>query len=150
MSKALNRINEIASNKKSDWIEDATVRHSNIEWSDKSFRIAVRILREIRRQKPINGMSQKKLADEMGVSPQYINKVVKGQENLTLETISKIEKVLGISLIQVATVQTSQVLIGQFDSNTSSFINKNVAVPVRKSVISFNEPKYLRATGTNG
>jgi transcriptional regulator with XRE-family HTH domain len=37
----------------------------------------------------------------MGVSPQYINKVVRGKENLSLETICKLEHALGIQLIQV-------------------------------------------------
>ncbi|MCF8226228.1 MAG: helix-turn-helix transcriptional regulator [Bacteroidales bacterium] len=66
-------------------------------------------MREIRRQKPINGMSQKKLAEDMGVSPQYINKVIKGKENLTLETISRIESVLGTTLIEVPSFESSQV-----------------------------------------
>jgi ribosome-binding protein aMBF1 (putative translation factor) len=35
----------------------------------------------------------------MKVSPQQINKIVKGQENLTLETISKLEIALNIQLI---------------------------------------------------
>jgi len=55
-------------------------------------------------------MTQKKLAKLMGVSPQYINKVVKGKENLTLETITKIEQVLGITLIEVPSFNTSQVI----------------------------------------
>lgn len=37
----------------------------------------------------------------MDVSPQYVNKIVKGKENLSLETIAKIEEALGISLISV-------------------------------------------------
>ena len=37
----------------------------------------------------------------MGVSAQYINKIVKGSENLSLETISKIERALNIRLIEV-------------------------------------------------
>ena len=45
------------------------------------------------------GLSQKELAERMGVSPQQVSKIVKGQENLTLETISKIEMVLGITII---------------------------------------------------
>ncbi len=59
------------------------------------------MLKEIRVQKPINGMTKKKLAEKMGVTPKYISKVVKGKENLTLETISKIEGVLGIRLVEV-------------------------------------------------
>ena len=106
MGKALEKINMLASKKTSTWLEDANVRQANKDWTKRSFKIAVRILREIRAQKPINGMTQRKLAEAMGVSAQYINKVVKGKENLTLETISKIEQVLGISLIQVPTVET--------------------------------------------
>lgn len=101
MSKATEIINELASGEQSAWLEDANWQSENRDWLDKSFRIAVRILREIRRQKPLNGMTQKKLAEEMGVSAQHINKIVKGKENLTLETISKIEAVLGISLFEV-------------------------------------------------
>lgn len=39
----------------------------------------------------------------MGVSPQQISKIVKGNENLTLETIVKLEKCLGAKLIEVCT-----------------------------------------------
>ena len=45
------------------------------------------------------GWKQKKLASEMDVSAQQITKVVSGKENLTLETIVKLEKVLGISIL---------------------------------------------------
>lgn len=37
----------------------------------------------------------------MDVTPQYVNKIVKGKENLSLETIWKIEEALGINLISV-------------------------------------------------
>ena len=46
--------------------------------------------------------SQKDLADMMGVSPQQVNKMVRGSENLTLETISKVEKALGIQLMEIS------------------------------------------------
>ncbi|WP_409014460.1 MULTISPECIES: hypothetical protein [Dyadobacter] len=36
----------------------------------------------------------------MGCSPQYIGKTLKGSENLTLQTICKMEKVLQIKLIE--------------------------------------------------
>lgn len=106
MKTALEKINEIASKEVSSWNEDALERRRNRGWNDRSFRIAVRILLEISRQKPLNGMTQKMLAEEMGVTPQYINKVVKGKENLTLETVSKIEGVLGIRLLEVPPSET--------------------------------------------
>lgn len=46
------------------------------------------------------GMSQKELANKMNCSPQYVSKLLKGSENLTLETISKLEKSLGIDLVE--------------------------------------------------
>jgi transcriptional regulator with XRE-family HTH domain len=45
------------------------------------------------------GMTQKDLAEKLNVSPQQVSKIVKGKENLTLETISKLEYVLGVELI---------------------------------------------------
>ena len=43
--------------------------------------------------------SQKKLALEMGVSPQQISKIVKGRENLTLETQIKLQNILNIPIL---------------------------------------------------
>jgi ribosome-binding protein aMBF1 (putative translation factor) len=98
---ALEKLNAIAIDESKQWEEKADWRIANREWLTKSAKIAVRILQEIRTQKELNGMSQKKLAELVGVSSQYINKVVKGRENLSLETICKIEKALGITLIEV-------------------------------------------------
>jgi len=47
-------------------------------------------------------MSQKALAAQLGVSPQQVNKWVKGNENFTFETIARLEAVLGIELMQVS------------------------------------------------
>lgn len=40
------------------------------------------------------GVNQKELAQRMGCTPQYVSKILKGKENLSLETISKIEDAL--------------------------------------------------------
>lgn len=45
-------------------------------------------------------MTQKQLAAQMKCSHQYVSKVLKGQENLSLETLSKIERALNISIIK--------------------------------------------------
>lgn len=79
------------------WLKEAKWRHENEAWLDLSFAIAVKILRTLRNR----NMTQKDLADILGLSPQYVNKIVKGSENLTIETITKIEKALQISLIEV-------------------------------------------------
>jgi len=46
-------------------------------------------------------MQQKELAEAMDVSPQQVSKIVKGKQNLTLQTVSKLEQVLGISLFEI-------------------------------------------------
>ena len=43
--------------------------------------------------------SQKRLADEMGVSAQYISKIVQGKENLTLDTLIKLQNILDIPIL---------------------------------------------------
>ena len=48
--------------------------------------------------------TQKRLAEEMGVSPQIINKWIKGQENFTIDTIEKLSERLNMELIEVKTV----------------------------------------------
>ncbi|MFM9949429.1 MAG: multiprotein-bridging factor 1 family protein [Saprospiraceae bacterium] len=90
--------------KDSKWLEQAKWRAENEAWLDISFSIALAIGRWLR----ANGMSQKELAERLGYSPQYVSKILKGSENLTLETISKIEKVLDIKLIEVPVLEFAQ------------------------------------------
>ncbi|VAW21358.1 hypothetical protein MNBD_BACTEROID01-1334 [hydrothermal vent metagenome] len=142
MSKTLDKINQIASKETSGWLEEAKARQANSAWTKRSFKIAVRILREIRAQKLINGMTQKKLAKAMGVTPQYINKVVKGKENLTLETITKIENVLGIRLIEVPSFQTSlDYLITKVSSYST--VNRNQAKQIFNEALVYNPNQYI-------
>lgn len=61
-----------------------------------STHIARRVLAILRENKDLN---QGKLAESLNVSKQYINKMVKGQTNLTLETIYKLSKALNTELI---------------------------------------------------
>ncbi len=98
-----NKLKNRISNKKSSWLEQAEYYERNKDWLDKSALIALRILRYIRAHK----ITQKELAGKINVSPQYINKVVKGKENLSLETICKIENALEIILIEIPSFKTS-------------------------------------------
>lgn len=149
---ALEKLNAIAIDESKQWEEKADWRIENQEWLTKSAKIAVRILREIRSQKELNGMSQKKLAELVGVSSQYISKVVKGRENLSLETICKIEKALGITLIEIPTVELSTEVF--FSSPYGNFsIPRNLAKLIAKENSKYqesgsyqsNEPDQLAA-----
>jgi transcriptional regulator with XRE-family HTH domain len=78
------------------WLGNARQRRQNRKWLEYSSQIARRMLAAID-EKP--GMTQKKLAEQIQVSPQYISKIAKGGENLTLETISKLAAALETELI---------------------------------------------------
>lgn len=89
--------------KDTQWLKRAQWRKENQDWLDISFEIAVKIGAALSKNKKTGTYpkSQKELAEAMGVSPQYINKVLKGSENLQLETITKIQNILGVALIHV-------------------------------------------------
>lgn len=46
------------------------------------------------------GMTQRALAKKMNCTQQYVSKVLKGRENLSLETLCKIENALDIKILQ--------------------------------------------------
>jgi hypothetical protein len=46
------------------------------------------------------GMTQRALAEKMNCTQQYVSKVLKGRENLSLETLCKIENALDIKILQ--------------------------------------------------
>lgn len=81
----------------SKWNEAAQIRKQNQHWLHYSQEVALAILEKMDQK----GITQKALAEAMNVSPQLINKWVKGNENFTLETISKLEAVLGIRLLKI-------------------------------------------------
>jgi transcriptional regulator with XRE-family HTH domain len=76
-------------------VEGIRFREENKTWLRESQHIAIKVLSTLRSQ----GLTQKELAERMQVSPQYINKLVKGKENLTIETISKLQSILHIPLL---------------------------------------------------
>jgi len=87
----------IVNSPKSSWKEKVEWRRENREWLEKSSDIAFRILDALDEM----GWNKARLAREMGVSPQQVSKYVKGEENFKLETLCKLEKVLGVELIRV-------------------------------------------------
>ena len=95
MTKLNKKLSELASPETSNWKAKAQYRRDNREWLKRSAIIAIKVLDALKAQK----LTQKDLAERLDVSPQYINKIVKGEENLTLETITNLELALGIQII---------------------------------------------------
>lgn len=89
------------------WKEVTQWRTENKDWLELSFSIALCVVDEMER----TGITQKELAKRMQVSPQQVSKILKGSENLTLETICKLNSVLGIQLIRLHLLKTLPVKI---------------------------------------
>jgi transcriptional regulator with XRE-family HTH domain len=84
------RLEDFASSTPSRWKENTVYRLENSRWLRRSQKIAMEMLDRM----DVLGVNQKELAQRMGCSPQYVSKILKGKENLSLETISKIEEAL--------------------------------------------------------
>jgi ribosome-binding protein aMBF1 (putative translation factor) len=97
MDNLKDKLSSLASVQTSKWQAKAQYRRENREWLRKSAAIAIRVLDALK----VQNLSQKELAERMNVvSPQQISKIAKGQENLTLETISNLEIALGIKILE--------------------------------------------------
>ena len=79
----------------STWREEAEWRRDNWSWMRHSQKIAVKVLLQMKQE----GLTQKALAERMDCTQQYVSKILKGKENMSLDTLSKLEDALGIRLI---------------------------------------------------
>jgi ribosome-binding protein aMBF1 (putative translation factor) len=103
---------------KTDWRERAEWRRENRRWLRYSGFIALTVMRRLEELK----LNQKELAEKMNCSPQYVSKLLKGSENLTLDTISKLEESLDLDLIRSALTH-----VEGYDSHEHSY--SHVAEP---------------------
>lgn len=81
----------------SNWKQMAQQRQKEASWRKHSQRIALAVLRSLRTQQ----ITQVRLSEMLDVTPQQVNKWLRGKENLTLDTISKLEDVLNLELLQI-------------------------------------------------
>ena len=90
---------EILNNYKSDtpsaWREEAEVRRANSRW----LRYSMTISLLVKQRMSEIGMTQLRLAQKMGCTQQHVSMLLKGNANLTLETISKLEEALDLNII---------------------------------------------------
>lgn len=93
----------------SNWRDKAEWRRQNNDWLKNSQKVAILVLTYMEERQ----ITQEELANRMGVTQQYVSKIVKGSENLSFQTVSKIESVLGISILSINSV-----------SKVKSFLNK--------------------------
>ena len=95
MTKAIEVLRAHKSAEPSKWREQAQWNVNNWGWIKHSAKTALRA----RSRMEALGLTQKDLAERMACSQQYISLILKGKENLTLETIAKLEKALDTDIL---------------------------------------------------
>lgn len=95
--------------KVSSWMADAA---ASIENEDEIIAVK-KIVLKILRYMEANNLSQKDLAEKLGVSPQYMSKFLHGQEDIKVSTALRYGKILGLNLIEIPeeTRQEAQTIV---------------------------------------
>ncbi|MCF0219978.1 MAG: helix-turn-helix transcriptional regulator [Muribaculaceae bacterium] len=83
----------------SKWREEAEWRRKNAAWLRHSQQIAVKVLLKMKELH----LTQKALAERMDCTQQYVSKILKGTENMSLDIISRLEEALQINLVMADT-----------------------------------------------
>ena len=89
-------LNKYKSNTLSKWKEDAEYRRKNANWLIYSAMIALQVKQRMTEM----GVTQVMLAEKLGCTQQHISMLLKGKNNLTLETIAKLEEALEFSILR--------------------------------------------------
>lgn len=82
-------------NRESVAVTEARERIKNREWLQESQNLALRILMRLDQL----GMKQKDLAKELGVSAQYVNKLLKGKEKFGWDNVVAIQRILDMPIL---------------------------------------------------
>lgn len=93
--KTLEYLESHQSESPSQWREEAEWRRENKDWLRYSKRIAVMLLSYMKREH----LTQSAMAERLDCTQQYVSKILKGTENLSLETLAKLEHATGERLV---------------------------------------------------
>ena len=96
------KLQQVVSKEPIKWQAKSEFRFQNKKWLKRSQAVAFKVLRTLRE----NRLSQKDLAEKLNVSPQQVNKWLKGNENFTFETVWKLEEALNIELMSITGFET--------------------------------------------
>lgn len=129
--------------KDTGWLEKAKWRQENEDWLDISFSIAVKVASTLSANKKANVFpkSQVELAEAMGCSAQYVNKLLKGQERLQIDTICKVQRILNIKLIEVPKAAITQTV--QYEAVNSWLGTLNIKSPSTTTSTSYSNLKIV-------
>lgn len=96
--KTLDFLEAHKSEKPSNFTKDAKWRQENEVWLKWSRGVAMSIVDYMQE----NGLSRSDIAAKLGVSPQYVSRILSGNTNFSFKSIAEIEGKLGISCMKFA------------------------------------------------
>ncbi len=96
VSKAIHFLETHQSDQPSTFTDDAKWRQENEVWLKWSRGIALSIVNYMQE----NGQSRSDIANKLGVSPQYVSRILSGSTNFSFKSIAEIERKLGISCME--------------------------------------------------
>lgn len=97
MSRAIDFLKKHESISPSHFEENAKWRKENEAWLEWSRNIALYLVEYMES----NGLNRNGLAERLGVSPQYISKILSGKVNFSFKSIAELEQKLNIKLLDV-------------------------------------------------
>ena len=95
--KAIQFLEAHKSERPSRFVEEANWRKDNEAWLRWSRQLAITLMGYMQD----HGMKRADLAARLGVSPQYVSKLLSGTENLSFKSIAHIEDKLGITCMSI-------------------------------------------------
>ncbi|HSH67553.1 MAG TPA: helix-turn-helix domain-containing protein [Bacteroidia bacterium] len=141
------KLKQITSKTPSNWLDEVLWQEQNEDWLSVSQDIAINVLNALKNR----NMSQKELADILKVTPQQISKIVKGRENLTIETICKLESALDIQFISnkhtLIYKEAFEELSFNFEKHLKWLMNFTDQISKRDTQAKESEPKYEKSEG---
>lgn len=97
MSTVIDFLKEHESISPSHFEENAKWRKENKAWLEWSRSIALSLVEYMES----NDLNRNGLAERLGVSPQYVSKILSGKVNFSFKSIAELEQKLGIKLLDV-------------------------------------------------
>lgn len=94
--KTLNFLEAHLSDTPSTFVEDAKLRQENETWLRWPRRVALCIVDYMQE----NSLTRSDIAEKLGVSPQYVSRILSGNTNFSFKSIAEIERKLGISCME--------------------------------------------------
>ncbi len=94
-SKAIQFLEKHESAAPSEFEKDAQYRIQNERWLRWSMSISLKIIDYMQ----LNGLSRADIAQRLGVSSQYVSRILAGNINHSLKSIAEMEDALGINLL---------------------------------------------------